>query len=65
MAPRGPSEDPKVTALRESRCLNPHPEQVTDDAHQPPAPPPLRKALHAIDLYVDDYVARARLGKAA
>ena len=32
MAPRGPSEDPKVTALRESRCLNPHPEQVTDEA---------------------------------
>ena len=30
MAPRGSSEDPKVTALRESRCLNPHPEQVTD-----------------------------------
>jgi transposase len=30
MTPRGPSEDPKVTALRESRCLNPHPEQVTD-----------------------------------
>ena len=34
MAPRGPSEDPKVTALRESRCLNPHPEQVTDEAFQ-------------------------------
>src|SRR5437763_1082870 len=32
MARRGPSEDPKVTALRESRCLNPHPEQVTDEA---------------------------------
>lgn len=32
MAPRRPSEDPKVTALRESRCLNPHPEQVTDEA---------------------------------
>ncbi len=31
MAPRGSSEDPKVTALRESRCLNPHPEQVTDE----------------------------------
>jgi transposase len=28
----GSSEDPKVTALRESRCLNPHPEQVTDPA---------------------------------
>ena len=26
------TEDPKVTALRESRCLNPHPEQVTDPA---------------------------------
>src|SRR5213080_3086780 len=32
MTPRAPSEDPKVTALRESRCLNPHPEQVTDEA---------------------------------
>ena len=32
MAPRGSSEDPKVAALRESRCLNPHPEQVTDPA---------------------------------
>ena len=32
MAPRGSPEDPKVTALRESRCLNPHPEQVTDGA---------------------------------
>ena len=32
MAPRGSSEDPKVTALRESRCLNPHPGQVTDPA---------------------------------
>ena len=32
MDPRGSSEDPKVTALRESRCLNPHPEQVTDEA---------------------------------
>jgi transposase len=32
MAPRGPAEDPKVTALRESRSLNPHPEQVTDEA---------------------------------
>ena len=30
MAPRRSAEDPKVTALRESRCLNPHPEQVTD-----------------------------------
>jgi transposase len=32
MSPRGSSEDPKMTALRESRCLNPHPEQVTDPA---------------------------------
>jgi len=32
MTPRGSPEDPKVTALRESRCLNPHPEQVTDEA---------------------------------
>ena len=32
MAPRGSPQDPKVTALRESRCLNPHPEQVTDEA---------------------------------
>jgi transposase len=23
-------EDPKVTALRQSRCLNPHPDRVTD-----------------------------------
>ena len=32
MALRGPSEDPKVTALRDARCLNPHPEAVTDEA---------------------------------
>jgi len=32
MARRGSPEDPKVTALRESRCLNPHPGQVTDPA---------------------------------
>jgi len=32
MAPRGSAEDPKVTALRESRCLNPHPDQVTGEA---------------------------------
>jgi transposase len=32
MAPRGSPADPKVTALRESRCLNPHPGQVTDEA---------------------------------
>jgi transposase len=31
MAQRGSSADPKVTALRETRCLNPHPEQVTDE----------------------------------
>ena len=31
MAPRGSPQDPKVTALRESRCLNPRPEQVTDE----------------------------------
>src|SRR5512144_1610218 len=24
------AQDPKVSALRESRCLNPHPERVTD-----------------------------------
>ena len=32
MARRGSSEDPKVAALRASRCLNPHPEQVSDPA---------------------------------
>ncbi len=32
MAPQGLPADPKVTALRESRCLNPHPGQVTDEA---------------------------------
>src|ERR1700758_4665876 len=31
MARQGSPADPKVTALRESRCLNPHPEQVTDE----------------------------------
>jgi transposase len=31
MAQRGSSQDPKVTALRESRCLNPHPERVSDE----------------------------------
>ncbi len=30
MVRRGSPEDPKVTALRASRCLNPHPEQVSD-----------------------------------
>ncbi len=32
MAIREAVEDPKVTALRETRCLNPHPEQVRDEA---------------------------------
>lgn len=32
MVRRGASEDPKVAALREARCLNPHPEEVTDEA---------------------------------
>ena len=31
MARRSGIEDPKVAALREARCLNPHPEAVTDD----------------------------------
>ncbi len=30
MAGTGSREDPKVTALREARCLNPRPEGVTD-----------------------------------
>jgi hypothetical protein len=34
-------------------------------ARQPQAPPPLRDALRAIDQHVDDYISRARLGKAA
>jgi hypothetical protein len=34
-------------------------------ARQPQAPPPLRDALHTIDQHVDDYISRARLGKAA
>src|SRR6266702_1855138 len=34
-------------------------------ARQPQAPPPLRDALHVIDHHIDDYIARARLGKAA
>lgn len=29
---QGLVEDPKVRALREARCLNPHPEQVRDEA---------------------------------
>ena len=32
MAIRKAVEDPKVTALRETRCLNPHPEQVRNEA---------------------------------
>ena len=32
MARRGPGEDPKAAALREARCLNPHPGQVTNEA---------------------------------
>ena len=31
MARRGSLADPKVAALRESRCLNPHPERVSDE----------------------------------
>jgi len=34
-------------------------------AEQPQAPPALRQALRAIDQHVDDYITRARLGKAA
>jgi hypothetical protein len=34
-------------------------------ADQPQAPPALRQALRAIDQHVDDYISRARLGKAA
>jgi hypothetical protein len=34
-------------------------------AGQPQAPPALRQALRAIDQHVDDYIGRARLGKAA
>jgi len=34
-------------------------------ARQPQAPPLLRDALHTIDQHVDDYISRARLGKAA
>ena len=32
MARRANGEDPKVAALREARCLNPHPDQVRDEA---------------------------------
>ena len=34
-------------------------------ADQPQAPPELRQALRAINQHVDDYITRARLGKAA
>ncbi len=34
-------------------------------ADQPQAPPELRTALHAIDRHIDDYITRARLGRAA
>ena len=32
MARRAGGEDPKVASLRDARCLNPHPEAVTDEA---------------------------------
>ena len=32
MATRDPRPDPKQAALAETRCLNPHPEQVRDEA---------------------------------
>jgi transposase len=31
MSRPGTREDPKIAALREARCLNPHPETVTDE----------------------------------
>ena len=31
MAQRREVEDPKLTALRQARCLNPHPEAVTNE----------------------------------
>jgi hypothetical protein len=34
-------------------------------ARQPQAPPELRHALRTIDQHIDDYIDRARLGKAA
>jgi hypothetical protein len=34
-------------------------------ARQPQAPPPLREALRTIDQHADDYISRARPGKAA
>jgi len=30
-------------------------------ADQPPAPPPLRKALHTIDIHITERIDRARL----
>ena len=30
-------------------------------AHQPPAPPPLRKALHTIDIHINETIDQARL----
>jgi hypothetical protein len=30
-------------------------------ADQPPAPPPLRKALHTIDIHITEHIDRARL----
>ena len=34
-------------------------------ADQPQAPAELRTALHTIDQHIDDYITRARLGRAA
>ena len=34
MVGREPGEDPKAAALREARCLNPHPERVSDSAER-------------------------------
>jgi hypothetical protein len=34
-------------------------------AGQPQAPPELRQALDTLNRHVDDYISRARLGKAA
>jgi hypothetical protein len=47
MARREPGEDPKAAALREARCLNPHPEQVSDAAFLA-----VRIAHHRPDLLV-------------
>jgi predicted MarR family transcription regulator len=35
------------------------------DAHQPPAPPEMRRALNTIERLLGDYLANARLGAAA